>query len=73
MTYKMYYQNFQAAYYGANLYNAYFWNQTAVMANVLTNATVGDNATALAIYNDPECGMNSGKAMMVWVAAYLQQ
>jgi len=39
MSYKMYNQNFQQAYYGMNSYNTYFWNKTQVYENVLVNFT----------------------------------
>jgi len=39
MSYKMYSQNFQQAFYGMNSYNAYFWNQTAIYETVLVNFT----------------------------------
>lgn len=37
------------------------------MTNVLQNVTDGD-----AVYNDREYGMNSGKAMNIWIAAYFE-
>jgi len=57
MSYKMYNQNFQQAYYAANLYNDYMWNATATMADVIVNITA-DVAEQGVIYNDPQYGMN---------------
>lgn len=68
---KMYNQNFQNAYYAANLYTSYFNDQTLVMANVLnifTNTTQAD-----IIYADREYGMNSTKALDIWMAAYYEE
>ena len=71
MSFKMYNQNFQQAYYGENLFQAYFWNATETKANVISNIS-NDTDTQDKIYNDIQFGMNSNKAMVIWVAAYLE-
>jgi len=71
MSFKMYNQNFQQAYYGANLYSSYFWNAAETKTNVLT--LISNNTdTQDKIYDDIQFGMNSNKAMVIWIAAYLE-
>lgn len=70
MSYKMFNQNFQQAYYGMNAANAFFSNATAVVSQVLVNITDTDQRTA--IYTDTEYGMYAGKPLAIWVAAHFE-
>ena len=65
----MYDQNFQQYYYSANCYESYFSNVTAVMSDVLSPLSVENRNQ---IYYDTRYGMNSSRALTVWIAAYME-
>ena len=69
MTNKLFTQDFQSFFYAINSYNSFFWDASFVYAEVFEDIMSEEDFNT--VYYDPKFGMNTHKALVIWVQATL--